>query len=174
MAEDFLSRWSKRKSEARTAPAAPAPAAIRGEDPAAAPLAAEAKHAPEPLPPVESLTPESDFTGFMKPDVDDGVRRQALRTLFRDPQFNVMDGLDVYIDDYSKPDPLPESWLSQLRMVERLGAYQEPDPPAEAEIPAPEGAAEAVEAPEKPLHEQGLAATPSDTSEGGDVAPGIV
>lgn len=173
MAEDFLSRWSKRKSEARAAPAVPAPAAVPADGQPVAPLAPEAKAAPEPLPPVDSLTPESDFTGFMKPDVDDGVRRQALRTLFRDPQFNVMDGLDVYIDDYSKPDPLPESWLSQLKMVERLGAYKEPDPP-EGEVPPAEGVPEVLEASEKPLPEQGLAATPSDTSEGGDVAPGVV
>jgi hypothetical protein len=33
------------------------------------------------------------------------VRNAALKKLFTDPHFNVMDGLDVYIDDYGKPDP---------------------------------------------------------------------
>jgi hypothetical protein len=128
---DFLRRWSRRKVEARSgkqvevqgeaaSPAAPAPPA---ELPA---------QAPPPLPPVESLTYESDFTPFMKPEVDPGLRRQALKTLLRDPRFNVMDGLDVYIDDYAKPDPLPEEWLSQLNQMKRLGHYLEPEPDADA------------------------------------------
>ena len=49
------------------------------------------------------------------------MRRQALKTLFSDPRYNVMDMMDVYVDDYSKPDPLPESWLEKLEQVSRLG-----------------------------------------------------
>jgi len=59
-----------------------------------------------PLPPLESLTIDSDFSPFMQPGVDETVKRAALRKLLRDPRFNVMDGLDVYIDDYSKPSPI--------------------------------------------------------------------
>ena len=70
---------------------------------------------PRPLPPVESLTPESDFTPFMKPEVDGETRREALKTLFDDPRFNVMDGMDVYVDDYSKPDPDPRLLAGQAR-----------------------------------------------------------
>ena len=58
------------------------------------------------LPPLESLTIDSDFSPFMQPGVDETVKRAALRKLLRDPRFNVMDGLDVYIDDYSKPSPI--------------------------------------------------------------------
>ena len=82
----------------------------------------------EALPSIESLTPESDFSPFMRPQVDASLRRQALKTLFQDPRFNVMDGLDVYIDDYSKPDPLPEGWLEKMNQVARLGEYREPEP----------------------------------------------
>ena len=32
-----------------------------------------------------------------------------------------MDMMDVYVDDYSKPDPLPDSWLEKLEQVSRLG-----------------------------------------------------
>jgi hypothetical protein len=46
-----------------------------------------------------------------------------------------MDGLDVYIDDYSKPDPLPEGWLEKMNQVARLGEYKAP-----VEEAAPEGA----------------------------------
>src|SRR5439155_10550539 len=98
-----LKRWSGRKLAAAqesastqpgdvTRPAAPATAAAPNAD--AAP-------APAPLPPVESLTFDSDFTAFLKADVDESLKRAALKKLLRDPRFNVMDGLDTYIDDYS-------------------------------------------------------------------------
>ncbi len=129
--DNFISRWSRRKTASKagpsrpTADAVPAPAGIQSPTPPAATIP-EAVAAPEPLPPVESLTPESDFTPFMKPDVDQDVKRQALKALFQDPRFNVMDGLDVYIDDYSKPDPLPEGWLEKMNAMKYLGAFAEP------------------------------------------------
>ncbi len=55
------------------------------------------------LPSLESLTIDSDFAAFMRPGVDDSLKRGALKKLFSDPRFNVMDGLDVYIGDYSNP-----------------------------------------------------------------------
>jgi hypothetical protein len=85
------------------------------------------------------LTPESDFTPFMRSEVDPGLRRQALRTLFRDERFNVMDGLDVYIDDYSKPDPIPPEWLGKMNQMARLGDYKPPEAvEKEAEVPPDE------------------------------------
>ena len=103
---------------------------------------------------IESLTPESDFIPFMAKGVDDVVKRRALKTLFQDPRFNVMDGLDVYIDDYSKPDPLPEGWLEKMNQVARLGEYKAPveEPAVEAaerDLPAPE-TPESVAAPADP------------------------
>jgi hypothetical protein len=125
-ADDFLSRWSRRKLAAKAGPPGPTAAAIPAQaGTQSAPIAEEEAAAPEPLPPVESLTPESDFSGFMKPDVDPGVRREAMKVLMRDPRFNVMDGLDVYIDDYSKPDPLPPEWLAQMNQMKHLGNYVE-------------------------------------------------
>ena len=139
MSDDaFLHRWSKRKHAVKRgeAPAekTPAPAAA----PAIAPENRPAVPVEEtPLPDVASLTPESDFTPFMREGVPAGLKRQALKTLFEDPRFNVMDGLDVYIDDFSKPDPLPEGWLEKMNQVARLGDYREPEPePAEEEAGA--------------------------------------
>jgi Protein of unknown function (DUF3306) len=77
----------------------------------------------------------------MKPDVDEGLKRQALKKLFQDPHYNTMDMLDVYVDDYSKPDPLPEGWLARLKQMDRLGHYQEPveaDGEAADKKPGPE------------------------------------
>lgn len=125
--DDFLSRWSRRKHLARKGEpveaAPPEPA-----KPVPRPVQEAAATGPEetPLPPVETLTPESDFTPFMQPKVDGQMRNRALKTLFQDPHFNVMDGLDVYIDDYSKPDPLPDGWLEKMNQVARLGAYEPP------------------------------------------------
>lgn len=118
----FLSRWSRRKTEAKSAVPEPAPAAQ-------AVLVTPSPAAPEapPLPPVESLTIDSDFAPFMQPGVDAALRRTALKTLLADPRFNVMDGLDVYIDDYSKADPLPEGWLEKINAVARLGDYKPPE-----------------------------------------------
>jgi hypothetical protein len=92
---------------------APVPAASPASI-ASAPASAPAASAQSELPPVESLTFESDFTAFLRPEVDDKVKRAALKQLFRDPRFNVMDGLDTYIDDYTKADPIPEDVLTGL------------------------------------------------------------
>ena len=73
-----------------------------------------------PLPSIDSLSIDSDFQAFMQPGVDESLKRGALKKLFSDPRFNVMDGLDVYIDDYSKPDPIDPAivrTLAQARYI---------------------------------------------------------
>ena len=109
-AEKFASRWSRLKEQAREKPTAdpPAPQVV---DPAAPP--------PE-LPPLDQLTADSDFRGFLHPKVDDNLRRAALKKLFSDPHFNVMDGLDVYVDDYSQSNPIPASMLAQLKQAQKI------------------------------------------------------
>ena len=119
-----LKRWSQRKrAAARTDPTQPSPAVVPvAEDPAVAAIAtADAGPAamPEaaPLPPVDSLTFDSDFSAFMQPRIDPGTQRAALRKLFSDPSFNVMDGLDIYVGDYTQPDPMPAGMLEKLSAV---------------------------------------------------------
>ena len=129
--ETFISRWSRRKVESKSSTPAPEEIAAPPAPSVSVPPEVPAEEAPAPLQSIESLTPDSDYTPFMKPEVDEGVKRQALKQLFADPQFNVMDGLDVYIDDYSKPDPLPDGWLEKLNMVKRLGIFIEPVEPTE-------------------------------------------
>ena len=128
-----LRRWSQRKLELARAerqdPApVPAPAAAAAQAQASSrpgdALAAEipgAAPASIQLPPIESLTIDSDFTPFFQPQVDDATKRAALKQLFRDPRFNVMDGLDTYIADYSLPDPIPEAMLDDL--MQRRGFF---------------------------------------------------
>ena len=66
-------------------------------------------NAPEPPLPTmqdaQALTPESDFKPFMAKGLEPQVRNAAMKKLFADPRYNVMDRLDTYIDDYSLPRP---------------------------------------------------------------------
>jgi hypothetical protein len=103
--ESALSRWSRRKLESEQKPASveqspPAgPMAILDEpvpEDVEAPLLTDAD-----MPDVESLTEESDFSGFMSAGVSDELRNLALRKLFRAPVFNIRDGLDEYDEDYT-------------------------------------------------------------------------
>jgi hypothetical protein len=129
-----LRRWSQRKFEAareKNSPAAPAnsvapsatvagpapvdvasPPAARAPVDVAPPVAAPVSAAT--LPPVESLTADSDFTPFFQPKVGEALKRQALKQLLRDPRFNVMDGLDIYVGDYSLPDPISPDIVKQM------------------------------------------------------------
>ncbi len=77
---------------------------------------------PTPLPDLATLTPQSDFSPFMARGVSAAVRSAALKTLFTDPHFNVMDKLDVYVDDYSVFTPMPEGWASELSGVKEAFA----------------------------------------------------
>ena len=148
MSEGFIGRWSRKKREAAApakeqpaapqAPAAATPAAVPAQAAEAAPAAPLAD--PRALPPVESLTPQSDFSPFLRPGVEPGTRARALKTLFGDAALYPMDGLDVYIDDYSKPDPLPEGWLEKLNQYAALDSV----PAAEEEARAAQARAQAA------------------------------
>jgi hypothetical protein len=98
----FLTRWSRLKRQAETEKA-----------PAKADLKAD-QNPPADLPPVDSLTFESDFGAYLRANVEESVKRAALKKLLHDPRFNVMDGLDTYIDDYTKNDPISEEMLKTL------------------------------------------------------------
>jgi hypothetical protein len=104
----------------------------RGADPVpSVPPAADAAPAPPTLDDVQALTPDSDFSRYTGSQVAPEVRNAAMKKLFADPHFNVMDGLDIYIDDYGKPDPLPRSMLEGLASAEFLGLVRKDPPPAQ-------------------------------------------
>jgi hypothetical protein len=149
--DGFLSRWSRRKAVVRKgeaplekAPAAePPPAAATslpvGTAPAAAPKAAPAAEDKLPAPTLDEvaqLTPGSDFRRFVASNAAPEVRNAALKKLFADPHFNVMDGLDIYIDDYNKFEPLTQAHLKLMAGARALGLIDDQD----AQQPQPEGA----------------------------------
>ena len=123
---NFLHRWSRLKRGASVKPV-PTP---KGKDEVSA-------TSPE-LPALDTLNFESDFGAFMRAKVDEGVRRAALKKLFSDPRFNVMDGLDVYIDDYSKEDPIPPGMLAQLQHAKTTLFGPRTEEKTEAEDKTPE------------------------------------
>ena len=127
--EAFLSRWSRLKQEqAREAPAgaAPAPGAAKDTRPPA-------------LPPVDGLTPESDFAPFMHPQVGEAVRRVALKKLFSDPHFNVPDLFEPFSGDWTGGDPISEELLKTLNQA-RTVLFREEEAAREREAAALEAA----------------------------------
>ena len=142
--EGFLRRWSRLKEEVKSeAPAPPAPQPAR-----------EADAEPPVLPPLDELTAESDFRPFFHPKVEETLRRAALKKLFSDPHFNVIDGLDVYIEDYSKTEPLTPGMLESLEQAQKILAWARESqgaPAAAGEAPVtPLGGEEVVAAAGQP------------------------
>jgi len=150
--DGFLSRWARRKAQVRGGrpvpepaepvpdpprPAADLPTGDRGPASttvaAAGAVDAPARSQPAtpeaaPLPTMDDvaqLTRESDFSPFVRPGVDSGVKNAALKKLFSDPHYNVMDGLDTYIDDYGKPDPIPPEMLRRMTQSALLGLFDD-------------------------------------------------
>jgi hypothetical protein len=122
----FLQRWSRRKTQPLAEPLPVEPVT-----PAAASPSAGEKPA---LPPVDDLTLESDFSAFMQPDVDADTRRAAMKKLFMNDHYRTMDGLDVYVDDYSKPELLPAAMLAQLAHATDMLAKPEPSSTGQREL----------------------------------------
>ncbi|GIZ52065.1 DUF3306 domain-containing protein [Noviherbaspirillum aridicola] len=114
-AESFFARWEKRNAEKRAAEAQQPEAAQPAQ-----PAAEETPRPPPTLEDVAGLTPDSDFKPFVARGVDENVRRSAMKKLFADPHFNVMDGLDIYIEDYNKFEPIPAQVLGALNHAQAL------------------------------------------------------
>jgi hypothetical protein len=126
MADGFLSRWSKRKTgKQEESVEQKLDAATSSAD--ALKVQGTEEQAPPPvtLEDVEKIDRfNPDFSAFMKPDVDPTVQQAALKKMFTDPHFNIMDGLDIYIDDYSKPDPLPPGMLERMVQSDMLNLFR--------------------------------------------------
>jgi hypothetical protein len=145
--EGFLSRWSRRKQDVRAGKPREEKDTIEAQEEPASQALPRPPEVPqdlqvtaEPGPPpgavprkppgpsiedVRALTFESDFRRFVAPEVAPEVKNAAVKKLFADPRFNVRDMMDVYADDYSQPDPLPESMLRQLASAQFLRLFEE-------------------------------------------------
>jgi hypothetical protein len=149
MADGFLGRWAQRKADARQgkplaepelrAKPLPAPAPLTSTgagfvgppDPSEldtqSPMDDDAVTQPPPLTlqDANALVQDSDFKPFIAHGVDPAVRNAAMKKLFTNPHYNVMDRLDTYIDDYSQSDPLPLSMLRKMASAQFLNLVDE-------------------------------------------------
>lgn len=114
--EGALSRWSRLKREAASPvdvetdegvveASTPAPVSPTQHDEEAPRAGCDAEPSIDvdsaDLPDVDTLTYESDFTGFLRDGVPELVRRAALAKLWRsDPVMANLDGLNDYDEDY--------------------------------------------------------------------------
>lgn len=112
--EGFVARWSRRKQAARGGEKVlqePNPSVAEGVVAAAPPPTLTDKD----MPPIEGLTEESDFSGFLSPGVSEDLRRRALYKLFHLPVFNTRCPLDSEYYDCHGYEPLGDIITHEMR-----------------------------------------------------------
>ena len=76
---------------------------------------------PTPVPTIDNLDEDSDMMGFMSLNIDENLRKSALRKFFHLPKFNRRDGLDDYDEDFQSFQNLGNILTSDMRYhLERL------------------------------------------------------
>jgi hypothetical protein len=103
--ENFLGRWSRLKREQEEKSVA---------------QKSEPQDKPPDLPPLDKLTPQSEFSGFMHPKVEDALRRAALKKLFSDPHFNIPDPYEAYSGDWTVGEPISDEMMATLNQARTL------------------------------------------------------
>ena len=127
--EAFLHRWSRLKHEQKDLPAK--------------------EEAPAPnLPPVDKLTPESDYTGFMHPKVEDALRRVALKKMFKDPHFNTPDPFEPFSGDWTVSETISDEMLKTLNQA-RTHLFAEEEKKDDEKRVTEEQQTQAAEAPKE-------------------------
>ena len=132
--DNFLSRWSRRKrqagedkekNETGETVAAPAPENQQGK-PAAPGAAPTPEFDVESLPPIETISAETDITAFMRTGVPETLKHAALRRAWAsDPVIRDFVGLNENFWDAAGPDGIPgfgdiDPNLDVRRMVSEL------------------------------------------------------
>ena len=131
--EPFLSRWARVKRDAESGAIPGTNSSNTSIDAPLQPKMPEEARpertlpetSPVELPSLDSLTPQSDYSPFMAKSVDPALRNQAMKKLFTDPHYNVMDRLDTYIDDYSTHPPLPLDVIRQMSISKTLRLFDD-------------------------------------------------
>src|SRR5690349_14980635 len=189
--ENFIARWARRKAAAQEAEAQPAAApttpatredvgeAHREESDAAltppgAPEPSAPAFDPAKLPPIESITGETDIRAFLAPGVPADLTRAALRRAWAsDPKIRDFVGLSENSWDFNAPNAIagfgPLEMTEELRgqIARMLGGGVAGEAPKSVPAPAPQeivsppkGSSELVEA--APAMPAPPVATPGD------------
>ena len=183
--EGFLSRWSQRKRATLRGEAPPEPVAeappVATPDPAPEPTAETPEDPPfDPasLPPLETLTAESDLLPFLARNVPALLKRAALRRMWSlDIGIRDYVGPADYAWDYNAVGGVPGSSLDLIgdigkHLAQAIGATPPHDPanagPAgkteATDLPPPETLAEAPPAPPLRLSEAAVEPLPEQPS----------
>lgn len=121
-ADEFFARWAKKNAESAKASES-LPDTDAGALVPESAESADVTSEPQALPTMDDvakLTHDSDYSGFMAQGVDESVKRSAMKKLFTDPHFNIMDGLDVYIEDFNKFEPMTPAFIAGLSHAKGL------------------------------------------------------
>ncbi|GAA5186733.1 DUF3306 domain-containing protein [Ferrimonas gelatinilytica] len=121
----FLDRWQRRRAavaeeeakQAREEAEELESSAMPGEavEAVESDQAAEVQEEPEaPLPDPEEIEEGGSFAAFMRPDVAADKRQEALRALWKQPHYNVRDGLCEYDLDYAAQPKLSAKVAAEL------------------------------------------------------------
>ena len=136
----FVSRWSRLKHETRQN----SENAAVDKTPMQTAVSDEEQQAPvkiltdDDMPDIESMTPDSDYTGFLSPGVSEQLRKLALRKLFRSEVFNIRDGLDEYDGDYTHFEKLGDIVTSDMKHQLELEAKRKAEQILQHENPLDE------------------------------------
>jgi hypothetical protein len=121
--EGFAQRWSRLKQQARAeeerekAPPADDKPAAEGDADENKEETKEKPFDPADLPPVESLTKDSDYSPFMRADVPEELRQKALRRLWAsDPVLSSPELFDMHTLDYNAVPTFPEGVRTAFRV----------------------------------------------------------
>jgi len=189
--ENFIARWARRKAAAQDAEARPAAAPAAAATPAdggdgdrkendAAPTLggtrepSPAAFDPAKLPPIESITAQTDIRAFLAPGVPAHLTRAALRRAWASaPKIRDFVGLSENSWDFNAPDAIagfgPIEMTDELRaqVARMLGGGVAGEAPKET-LPSPEGVAELAGAAPKtiPADVGSSAATGEDEGSG--------
>ena len=134
--DNFFNRWSRRKQEAgertekKEAAGNPPAEPVAKSEPGGVASAPETAPLPkldvESLPPIESISAETDITAFMRTGVPEALKRAALRRAWSsDPAIRDFVGLNENYWDAAGPDGIPgfgdlDPNLDVKRMVSEL------------------------------------------------------
>ena len=154
MADGFLSRWARKKQldqvieKSGQVPGADQQS-LASESSGDLHLEREARDADrlsptasadgtttDPTPDVEQakqLPVGADVSRYMKADVPEEARREALQKLFSDPMYNVISEMDDYVEDYSNLPNLSRDELKKLNHIKGLFLFEDPPWKIEAE-----------------------------------------
>jgi len=134
--EPFLSRWSRRKLDAKAEPPPPEPVEAKAPEPV--------PEAPPPeLPPIDTLDKNSDFSAFLKAGVPQDLKQAALQKLWQaDPALMAPEVMDLHMGDYTSPavEVVKTAWRLGKGVLDaaELAAEDEEKAKADALSTAPE------------------------------------